>query len=45
MERLEIVVGRLVSRLEDKSRWLRVEANKVRLCGDREIRPEEVNCN
>ena len=40
-----MVEGRLVSRLEDRSRWVRVEASEVRLCGDREIRPEEVNCN
>ena len=40
-----MVEGRLVNRFEDRSRWVRVEANKVRLCGDREIRPEEVNCN
>ena len=40
-----MVDGRLVSRLEDRSKWVREEDNEVRLCGDREIRPEEVNCN
>ena len=43
--RLEMVEGRLVRRLEDRSRWVSVEVREVRLCGDREMRPEEVSCS